>query len=86
MPELLRDKYICFVCNKSQSKFRCGRCHSITYCGGECQKKDLKRHKKNCSPVVYKYENDQCFSLLIFNAKSTHYMFNQGNLSLSDYR
>ena len=58
MPELLRDQHICFVCNKSQSKFRCGRCHSITYCGGECQKKDLKRHKKNCSPVVYKYEND----------------------------
>ena len=58
MPELLRDKYICYVCNKTKSKFRCGRCHSITYCGGQCQKKDLKRHKKNCSPVVYKYEND----------------------------
>ena len=58
MPEVLRDKYICLVCSKPQSKYQCGRCHSVTYCGGKCQKKDLKRHKKNCAPVVYKYEND----------------------------
>ena len=48
------EKYICVVCSKRQSKFRCGRCHSVTYRGRECQKKDLKRHKKLCAPVVYK--------------------------------
>lgn len=54
MPEIFCEKYICVVCSKRQSKFRCGRCHSVTYCGRECQKKDLKRHKKLCAPVVYK--------------------------------
>ena len=36
--------------------------------------------------LVYKYEEDQYMPLSIFNAKSAFYMFNQGNMALSDYR
>ena len=59
MPEILHEQYICLVCSKTGAKFLCGRCHSVTYCGGECQMKDLKRHKKLCSPMVYKELDDR---------------------------
>ena len=36
--------------------------------------------------LVYKYEEDQYMPLFVFNAKSAFYMFNQGNMALSDYR
>ena len=54
MPEVIHEQFICIVCSKAESKFLCGRCHSVTYCGRECQKKDLKRHKRICSPMIFK--------------------------------
>jgi len=54
MPEIQRPKYICIICSKTRARFECGRCHSVDYCSKECQKKDWKRHKKLCAPVVFK--------------------------------
>ena len=54
----------CVICKQSDSRFKCGRCHSVTYCGKVCQKKDLKRHKKNCAPVVYKRLDDGRLGLI----------------------
>jgi len=31
---------------------KCARCHSITYCGQECQRKDWPRHSQFCIPVM----------------------------------
>lgn len=30
---------------------QCSRCEMVHYCGGECQKKDYARHKKDCRDV-----------------------------------
>ena len=54
MPEILREKFKCLVCRETRAKFMCGRCHSVDYCGATCQKKDLRRHKKLCAPLVFK--------------------------------
>lgn len=35
-------------CNQP-SKFKCGRCKKARYCSQDCQKKDWKDHKVNCS-------------------------------------
>ena len=47
---------MCVACSKgyaSNPPFpkdgkRCGGCHNVYYCNVECQKKDWKRHKKEC--------------------------------------
>jgi len=31
---------------------KCARCHSITYCGRECQREDWPRHSQFCIPVM----------------------------------
>ena len=50
----------CHKCNKLNTKkpntntfvcMVCDRCHSITYCGQECQEEDWPRHQVNCVPV-----------------------------------
>ena len=54
--EAVKDHRTCFKC-KLQSKKRlltCINCHTITYCGQECQKADWERHKWNCVPVMVK--------------------------------
>jgi len=43
----------CAHCGKQGVGFkRCSRCKQACYCGAECQNKDWKRHKRNCSPPV----------------------------------
>jgi hypothetical protein len=38
----------CFVCQKESNVHACSACHSVSYCGRECQKKAWKRHKLIC--------------------------------------
>ena len=54
MPEHQSDRTVCSRCGQTGSKklHKCSQCHSITYCGQECQKKDWERHKHNCFPVM----------------------------------
>jgi hypothetical protein len=44
---------ICAQCGKQGSGFkRCSVCKQASYCGVACQKKDWKRHKKDCTAPV----------------------------------
>ena len=54
MPENLTDRKCCHKCNKTGNKklSKCARCHSITYCGQECQRADWPRHREFCIPVM----------------------------------
>jgi len=56
MPENVTDRRCCHKCHKTVTGKRklskCGRCHSITYCGQECQREDWPRHSKYCIPVM----------------------------------
>ena len=56
MPELKKSKRSCHVCHKkykkNKSKCKVCKCHSITYCGLECQREDWARHSENCVPVM----------------------------------
>ena len=54
MPEKLSDRTICSKCGLIGSKElnKCSLCHSITYCGEECEREDLVRHRDNCIPVM----------------------------------
>ena len=56
MPEDVTDRRCCHKCNMTVTGKRklskCARCHSITYCGLECQKADWPRHSWNCVPVM----------------------------------
>ena len=60
MPELKksersRHERMCHNCHKKyekKSKWKVCKCHSITYCGPECQEEDWLRHKENCVPVM----------------------------------
>jgi len=56
MPEDLTDRKCCHKCLKTvtgkMKLSKCSRCHSITYCGQECQKKDWPRHREFCIPLM----------------------------------
>jgi len=56
MPEDVTDRRSCHKCHKTVTGKRklskCSICHSITYCGQECQKKDWTRHSQFCIPVM----------------------------------
>ena len=51
MPEIARDGVTCVFCQEPGSK-TCSKCHSVTYCSQDCQRKDWTRHKRLCVPVV----------------------------------
>lgn len=38
----------CYVCGQP-GLAQCSRCHSVTYCGPECQRSDWKQHKGTCT-------------------------------------
>ena len=56
MPEDVTDRRCCHKCQMTVTGKRklskCARCHSITYCGKECQRKDWPRHSQFCIPVM----------------------------------
>ena len=56
MPEDLTDRKCCHKCHTTVTGKRklskCARCHSITYCGLECQRADWPRHREFCIPVM----------------------------------
>ena len=60
MPEYyiqpVTNRQECYTCHKvvtGKKKFsKCSKCHAITYCSRECQKKDWRRHGWNCVPVM----------------------------------
>jgi hypothetical protein len=41
----------CFSCHKKCSK-RCTKCFVTTYCNEECQKRDWRKHKKECHSIL----------------------------------
>ena len=60
MPEYyiqpVTNRQECYTCHKvvtgKRKLSKCAKCHAITYCSGECQKKDWPRHGWNCVPVM----------------------------------
>ena len=56
MPEDVTDRRCCHKCHTTvtgkKKLSKCARCHSITYCGKECQRKDWPRHSQFCIPVM----------------------------------
>jgi len=56
MPEDVTDRRCCHKCNATVTGKRklskCAQCHSITYCGRECQREDWPRHSQYCIPVM----------------------------------
>ena len=56
MPEDVTNRRCCHKCNITVTGKRklskCAQCHSITYCGQECQREDWPRHSKFCIPVM----------------------------------
>ncbi|KAJ7612725.1 hypothetical protein FB45DRAFT_1117295, partial [Roridomyces roridus] len=46
-------------CGKS-AELRCSTCKTVHYCGTECQKKDWKTHKKECSPPLPRPPTTHC--------------------------
>ena len=60
MPEYyiqpVTNRQECYTCHKvvtgKRKLSKCSKCHAITYCSGECQKKDWPRHGWNCVPVM----------------------------------
>ena len=61
MPEYyiqpVTNRQECYTCHKvvtgKRKLSKCAKCHAITYCSGECQKKDWPRHGWNCVPVMF---------------------------------
>ena len=45
------DKPTCSYCSRSSDGLKkCSRCHSVQYCGRECQKNHWNTHKSHCKP------------------------------------
>ena len=58
MPEKRKNKTKkCHKCKKvyqNMKQCKVCKCHSVSYCGKECQVEDWPRHSKNCIPVMVK--------------------------------
>ena len=56
LPENLTDRRCCHKCHTTvtgkKKLSKCAQCHSITYCGRECQREDWPRHSQYCIPVM----------------------------------
>ena len=56
MPEDVTDRRCCHKCHTTvtgkKKLSKCAQCHSITYCGRECQREDWPRHSLYCIPVM----------------------------------
>ena len=56
MPEDVTDRRCCHKCHTTvpgkKKLSKCAQCHSITYCGRECQREDWPRHSQYCIPVM----------------------------------
>ena len=83
MPELRRNaRKKCHKCkkvyDKNQEKCKVCKCHSITYCGEECQRKDWPRHIDNHVPVMVKEYGDKGQGLVAATA------IKMGDLILTD--
>ena len=49
---------LCAVCGKD-SAAKCGRCHSVSYCGRACQKQDWKAGHKDLCPILVRLERER---------------------------
>ncbi|KAF2124566.1 hypothetical protein P153DRAFT_370962 [Dothidotthia symphoricarpi CBS 119687] len=48
----------CAQCNKTSDEKplkECNKCHSVLYCGKDCQKAHFKAHKKACPSLAQEY-------------------------------
>ncbi|KAH7087636.1 hypothetical protein FB567DRAFT_525393 [Paraphoma chrysanthemicola] len=46
----------CAQCAKSPDTLKqCLKCHSVSYCGKDCQKAHFKSHKKVCASLAQEY-------------------------------
>lgn len=66
----------CVECGKKGADQRCSRCQFRWYCGSECQRKDWKRHKEECSTFCENRETKNgvagaCMPILL---KSVHFL------------
>ena len=54
MPEDIKDRKSCQTCKMSGDKklSKCSKCHAVSYCGRECQRRDWPRHSHYCFPVM----------------------------------
>ena len=41
----------CPACNSTSATQRCSACHSVLYCGANCQKKHWSAHKETCKKI-----------------------------------
>ena len=83
MPEQRRNaRKKCRKCkkvyDKDQKKCKVCKCHSITYCGEECQREDWPRHIDNHVPVMVKEYGDKGKGLVAAKA------IKMGELILTD--
>jgi hypothetical protein len=46
------DGDACTLCGKTGDLRQCNKCKSISYCSRDCQKRDWKKHKKNCGHLA----------------------------------
>ena len=92
MPETLKNRKSCHKCDKVYDKKLkqckvCTPCHSITYCGKECQEEDWPRHRDNCVPVrvaVVDKENGKTGLVASKNFKKGETIYTETALIVND--
>ena len=92
MPEILKKRTFCHKCQKVYDKELktckvCSACHSITYCGEECQEEDWPRHHVNCVPVrvgVVDKENGKTGLVASMNFKEGETIYTETALMIDE--